>query len=418
MRLMNDLVTLSREYGSDPNWVVAGGGNTSLKDGETLYIKASGYPLATIGEEGFAHMDRAKLAAIWKTDYPSGTDAAAVAERERLVLADMMAARLPGESRRPSVETLLHDILPWPLVVHLHPTLINGLTCGADGRRIASELIGDKLVWIPYTDPGYVLANVIKLALEDRTVKGLGSPEYIFLENHGIFAGGRDADEVRGKYERLNKALEVRLQRRPGIMPAELTAAERTEAFGNGAAITDVARDLFGADACVSFAAGGELEMYLASAEAAAPLTGCLTPDHIVYSGPGALYLNANMSAGCGKAARGEETGGAKLGGAADTPEGDASVIASAWESGAREYINRWGKPPNLTLFNGPAFSGALVAAAGEKALKNAVLMLKNALEVCAFSESFGGPKLMEERFVRFIVDWEVENYRSKIAAS
>ena len=253
MRLMNDLVTLSREYGSDPNWVVAGGGNTSLKDGETLYIKASGYPLATIGEEGFAHMDRAKLAAIWKTDYPSGTDSAAVAERERLVLADMMAARLPGESRRPSVETLLHDILPWPLVVHLHPTLINGLTCGADGRRIASELIGDKLVWIPYTDPGYVLANVIKLALEERTEKGLGSPEYIFLENHGIFAGGRDADEVRGKYERLNKALEVRLQRRPGIMPAELTAAERTEAFGNGAAITDVARDLFGADACVFF---------------------------------------------------------------------------------------------------------------------------------------------------------------------
>ncbi|MDT8298541.1 MAG: class II aldolase/adducin family protein, partial [Spirochaetaceae bacterium] len=198
---MNDLIKLSREYGSDPGWVVAGGGNTSWKDGDVLYVKASGYPLATIGEDGFARMDRRKLAAIWETAYPEGDDAADVAERERLVLQDMMNARIPGEERRPSVETLLHDLLPWPLVVHLHPTLVNGLTCGVDGPQKAKELFGNDAVWIPVTDPGYILAKVIKESLEDRTSRGLSIPDYIFLANHGVFAGGDDAEEVRQNYE-------------------------------------------------------------------------------------------------------------------------------------------------------------------------------------------------------------------------
>jgi len=60
---------------------------------------------------------------------------------------------------------------------------------------------------------------------------------------------------------------------------------------------------------------------------------------------------------------------------------------------------------------------GALVAAKGKKALDNAVLLLGNALEVCAYAENFGGPLVLEERFIRFIVDWEVENYRSKLAS-
>ncbi|MCK5736954.1 MAG: class II aldolase/adducin family protein, partial [Spirochaetaceae bacterium] len=139
-KILNDLIAVSREYGSDPKWVVAGGGNTSLKVDDVLYVKASGFPLATIDESGFARMDRSKLAAIWETDYPAGEDTAAVAKRESLVLADMMAACLPEEEKRPSVEALLHDLLPWPLIVHLHPTLVNGLTCGIKGEEIAGEL--------------------------------------------------------------------------------------------------------------------------------------------------------------------------------------------------------------------------------------------------------------------------------------
>ncbi len=378
---LNDLVTVSRYFGSDPKWVVAGGGNTSFKDDDVLYVKASGFPLATIDEGGFARMDRGKLAVIWDTEYPSGKDAAAVAEREKMVLADMMAARMPGEERRPSVETLLHNLLPWPLVVHLHPTLVNGLTCGVRGPEIAVEIFGDTQEWIPVCNPGYVLAKHIRSALVHRSARGLDSPDYILLANHGVFVGGRDAEEIQGKYRRLHETLKNRLVYRPGTMPVTAPLP------GDAEALKRVASGLFGDSAKLEFITGGELDRYLADDEAAAPLTGSLTPDHIVYSGPGALFLGAKNP-------------------------------AEDWSSAAEAYIGKWGKPPNITLLNnGSGIPGALAAAAGRKALGNAVLLLKNTLEVCAFSESFGGPLGMEEPLVRFIVNWEVENYRSRMTS-
>lgn len=378
---LNDLVTISRYFGTDPKWVVAGGGNTSFKADDVLYVKASGFPLATIDEGGFARMDRTKLAAIWDTDYPTGEDKASVAERERLVLADMMDARMPGEDRRPSVETILHNLLPWPLVVHLHPTLVNGLTCGVRGPEMAEEIFGDTQEWIPVCNPGYVLAKNIKSALKHRSARGLNLPDYIFLANHGVFVGGNDAGEILKKYSHLHAALESRLVYRPGTMPVTAPLP------GDAEALKRAASGLFGESAELEFIAGGELDRYLADEEAAAPLTGSLTPDHIVYSGPGALSLGAK------------------------NPVED-------WTSAAEAYIGKWGKPPNITLLNdGSGIRGALVAATGRKALANALLLLENTLEVCAFSESFGGSLGMEEPFIRFIVNWEVENYRSRMTS-
>lgn len=377
---LDDLVAISREYGSDPDWVVAGGGNTSLKIDDVLYVKASGYPLATIGEDGFARMDRSKLGAIWDADYPAGYEKDAVAERERLVLADMMAARLPGEERRPSVETVLHDLLPWPLVVHLHPTLVNGLTCGVRGPEIASEILGNTQEWIPVCDPGYVLAKNIKVALERRSERGEEIPEYILLANHGVFVGGEDADEIRKKYSLLHSALEDRLKRRPGPMPKIVPLPQ------NDSVWRETASRIFSGETRIAYVSGGELDRYLKSPEAARPLTMNLTPDHIVYSGPGALFLDSGS--------------------------------AEDWAAAVTTYTEERGKPPNITLINNDfGLRGALVTASGEKALANAILLLENAIAVCVYSENFGGPLGMEEPFVRFIVDWEVENYRSKVVS-
>ncbi len=377
---LDNLVAVSREFGSDPKWVVAGGGNTSLKIDDVLYVKASGYPLATIGEDGFARMDRNKLATIWDADYPSGDERESVAERERLVLADMMASRLPGEERRPSVETMLHDLLPWPLVVHIHPTLVNGLTCGTRGPEMAAEIFGNTQEWIPVCDPGYVLAKNIKLALGRRSERGEEAPAYIFLANHGVFVGGEDADEIREKYRLLHTVLEDRLIRRPGPMPQSAPLPSDESAW------RETASGIFGSETQLTYVSGGELDRYLESPDTAEPLTINLTPDHIVYSGPGALYLESGS--------------------------------ADDWAAAVDTYKEERGKPPNITLINnGESTKGALVAAAGEKALANAVLLLEDALAVCAYSESFGGPLGMEEPFVRFIVNWEVENYRSKVGS-
>jgi rhamnose utilization protein RhaD (predicted bifunctional aldolase and dehydrogenase) len=158
-----ELTDISRFYGSNTDYVIAGGGNTSFKDGETLYIKGSGTSLSTIEPEGFVKMDRGKLALIWKRRYSENTG-----EREAAVLADMMAARRAGEDKRPSVETLLHDLLPFAYVIHTHPSLINGLTCSKHGPEKAAELFGDEAVWIPSCNPGYILSALVKDTLDEH----------------------------------------------------------------------------------------------------------------------------------------------------------------------------------------------------------------------------------------------------------
>ena len=127
------LVEMSNRYGSNSEYVLAGGGNTSYKENGIMYVKCSGTALATITADGFVAMDMAKLTAMLDKKYPEADD-----EREAAALADMMAARLPSEySKRPSVEAILHELFPQKYVLHVHPTLVNGLTCGKDGEKIA-----------------------------------------------------------------------------------------------------------------------------------------------------------------------------------------------------------------------------------------------------------------------------------------
>jgi rhamnose utilization protein RhaD (predicted bifunctional aldolase and dehydrogenase) len=105
---LKELVEISNFYGKNPDLVLAGGGNTSYKDKNYLYIKGSGTTLATIIVEGFVKMNRKALADMWKKNYPED-----VLKREAVVLSDLMDARAKTDyNKRPSVETSLHDLLP------------------------------------------------------------------------------------------------------------------------------------------------------------------------------------------------------------------------------------------------------------------------------------------------------------------
>ena len=119
---LSTLVKMSNTYGSNPAYVLAGGGNTSVKDDTTLYVKGSGTQLATIKAEEFVKMDRARLNEIMKTEYPADD-----VKRESAYLADVMAAVTDEDkTKRPSVEALLHNLFAYTYVLHVHPTLING----------------------------------------------------------------------------------------------------------------------------------------------------------------------------------------------------------------------------------------------------------------------------------------------------
>ena len=132
---LQQLAEMSNKYGANPEYVLAGGGNTSFKCDDYLWIKGSGTSLATIKGEDFVVLERKLLAQMWSAQYPEDE-----AAREAAVLEDMMDARIKGENRRPSVETLLHDLFPQKFILHVHPAIVNGITCSKEGKAAMERL--------------------------------------------------------------------------------------------------------------------------------------------------------------------------------------------------------------------------------------------------------------------------------------
>ncbi|MBS7360732.1 MAG: class II aldolase/adducin family protein, partial [Oscillospiraceae bacterium] len=154
--LIEELVGFSNKYGSDPELVLAGGGNTSAKENGRMWVKGSGVSLAQITAQDFVEMELEKLMKIFEKEYPDSDD-----EREAAVLSDLMAARAEGsKDKRPSVETTLHALFEYRFVLHLHPSLVNGLTCSKGGESTARRVIKHDFIWIEQCRPGYILAKI------------------------------------------------------------------------------------------------------------------------------------------------------------------------------------------------------------------------------------------------------------------
>lgn len=369
---LQELVSVSRRYGADSEYVVAGGGNTSFKDAGTLYVKGSGTALATIEAAGFVRMDRSALSAVWKKSYPQNSS-----ERESAVLADLMAARLGGEeAKRPSVETLLHDILPFAFVVHTHPALVNGLTCSALGEAATRVLFGEEAIWIPSTNPGYILSKAVKDAMDAYAARRGAAPALIFLQNHGVFVAADTVAGIDAIYRRVMETLTARMVRKPDL-------SEHITEFGTSAAVAaelaGLARTAFGKDTRVAFLRNAEVARLTADRESFAPVSSAFTPDHIVYAGSDPLFVD------------------------------ERADIAAAWKEAAESK----GRPPKTVALRG---IGVFGIGNGEKAARLALELFSDAAKVACYTEAFGGPRFMAKDQIDFINNWEVEQYRSKIS--
>ncbi|MDR0449733.1 MAG: class II aldolase/adducin family protein [Treponema sp.] len=375
---LQDLAEISRFYGSNSDYVIAGGGNTSFKDGDYLYIKASGASLANAQPGDFVKMNRAALARIWEKNYP-----AEAGSREAAVLADMMAARAPGEeAKRPSVETLLHDILPFAFAVHTHPALVNGLTCARQGREAARELFPDS-IWIPSINPGYILSKAVKDAMDSYRAEKGETAGIIFLQNHGIFAGAGEPEGVKAVYDRIMAAIEGRVKRRPDL-------SGEAASFGNSDSLAgelkEAAARISGeARWFVRFGRNRELCRFTADREAFKPLSSAFTPDHIVYAGSEPLFI-----------------------------ESAAAGSAGALTEALKRHREKTGRLPRIAALQG---LGVFGLGNSEKAAANAVELFNDAARVAVYTESFGGPLFMPPDQIDFINNWEVERYRSKVSA-
>ncbi|MDH4309306.1 MAG: bifunctional aldolase/short-chain dehydrogenase [Acidimicrobiia bacterium] len=185
----------SRLIGSDPSLVLHGGGNTSVKADfiditgdviKTLYVKGSGWDLATIEPAGFTPLPLDRLRALLALDTLADPN----------MMKELSAARLDPSAPQPSVETLLHAFLPHRAIQHSHADVIVTLTNLADGTDRVREVLGDSVVVIPYVMPGFDLAKCVAETWADQVEAGkIG----MVLLNHGLFTFG---DSTRIAYER------------------------------------------------------------------------------------------------------------------------------------------------------------------------------------------------------------------------
>ncbi|GHV89949.1 hypothetical protein AGMMS50268_04520 [Spirochaetia bacterium] len=371
-----ELSAVSQFYGSNPDYVIAGGGNTSFKDKDFIYIKGSGISLARARPEDFVKMDRAKLGQIWEKSYPADTD-----RRESAVLADMMAAKCPGEEqKRPSVETLLHDLLPFAYVVHLHPSLVNGLTCSQKGEAAALELFAGDGLWLPSINPGYILSLEVKKAAETFKKARGKTPDIIFLQNHGIFVGADTVDGIKAIYKRIMETLEKKIVRKPDF-------SQRTTVFKfsewMGRALCGLAqRERNSSDPWyVHFEYNAEIARLVKDRQAFAPVSSAFTPDHIVYAGSDPLFIEDGNDM--------------------------SSIAAEAW----KKHREKTGRIPKIAAVQGLGIFGL---GNSEKTAKTAVELFIDTVKVAVYAESFGGGRFMDDDQISFINNWEVERYRAR----
>jgi rhamnose utilization protein RhaD (predicted bifunctional aldolase and dehydrogenase)/NAD(P)-dependent dehydrogenase (short-subunit alcohol dehydrogenase family) len=181
----------SRLLGRDDTLVLHGGGNTSVKvrerngvgdEEEILYVKGSGWDLETIEAAGFAPVRLAPLLKLARLEALSDPQ----------MVNELATQVTRAGSPAPSVETILHAILPHTFVDHTHADAVLAITNTSDGEKRIREIYGDDVVIVPYVMPGFDLAKVCARQFE---AEAKPSTIGMVLMHHGIFSFGATAEE-------------------------------------------------------------------------------------------------------------------------------------------------------------------------------------------------------------------------------
>ncbi|MDO5091095.1 MAG: class II aldolase/adducin family protein, partial [Cardiobacteriaceae bacterium] len=183
--LLGERVYTSRLIGRDPDLVLHGGGNTSVKIGDIIHIKGSGWDLGDIESPGLPAVQLAPLLAARHGKKLSDP------EMVKLLRDNLIDPAAPN----PSVEALLHAYIPHTFVDHSHASAILVLANQPNSRELCQEIYGDQVAWLPYVMPGYDL-SIAAADLYDQHPDCHG----LFLENHGLFTFAADGKTA---YERM-----------------------------------------------------------------------------------------------------------------------------------------------------------------------------------------------------------------------
>jgi rhamnose utilization protein RhaD (predicted bifunctional aldolase and dehydrogenase) len=298
----------ARLLGADPDLVLHGGGNTSVKTtvtgllGETipvLCVKGSGWDLATIEPPGHPAVRLEPLLALRALDRLSD-EAMVAAQRQNLI---------DPAAPNPSVEALLHAFLPHTYVDHTHSIALLALADQPDAEVICRQVDGDRVALVPYVMPGFDLALAAAAAYEQAAARAAAQGielEGMVLLKHGLFSFGATA---RQSYERmiaLVRQAEQRIELARGAESSTLATPVPAPARA-AAAVLPILRGALGRAAEAAGAPSRWLLDWRSTPEVLALVNdgrlagwasrGVATPDHVIRTKAQPLVLPANPSA-------------------------------------------------------------------------------------------------------------------------
>jgi len=372
---IKDLIEISRFYGNDKNYVIAGGGNTSFKDDQTIWVKASGQPLSDLTEEGLVALNREKLREISSRKYPDDP-----VTRESQVKEDLYKSIVdPLQKRRPSVETSLHEMIRYKFVVHLHPTLINGVLCSRNAKNFTQNHFGDKVLFVPYTDPGYTLFKKVEDDILLYREKFKSDPKIIFLENHGVFVSADSTSEIRKIYRSITTTIEKQLQLLPEteelpynpllhkVLPAMrmLLSDEKTKV--------------------IRYRHNTLISRYYTNQQEFHKISLPLIPDIIVYCRTHFIYIEQSTTA--------EKT-------------------LDSFRIQLPRFLNEYGYLPKVVVIRD---MGMFAIEETSTRAETVLDLYEELIKISHYALQYGGIKLLTPEQVSFIDKWEAESYRRKI---
>ncbi len=250
MNIPSDFLELSQRVGADPLLVQGPGGNTSIKYGRKMWIKASGTELADALEKNiFVEVDSHR--AIAEIDgVGDGTCRAALVDQ--------------SSTLRPSIETAFHALLPFRFVVHVHSIATICHAASVEGEKLLSQkLAGLEWTFVPYQRPGIPLTRAI------REVMGTPAAKVYILKNHGLIVCGESVDEADSLLQEVERRLH--LPSRPAEFEISIPPAPDGWSFRTGNA-------------------------FLACEKTAKERAGAASyyPDHVVFLGPALPVITEN----------------------------------------------------------------------------------------------------------------------------
>ncbi len=373
---LQELTTISQSFGRQKKFVIAGGGNTSWKDSDHLYIKASGISLATITPEGFCSMDRKRLDQLSAKSFSDDP-----VQREEEVKNSLLACKTdPTSPLRPSVETSLHNLFGYTFVVHTHPTIVNAMLCSKEAEKTTRELFGDKAIYVPYSDPGFVLFKIIEGEILAYRSQNGRDPQVVFIQNHGVFVAANTTAEIEGLYAGIETTIQSRLSSIASIQSQPVSGLLTQ-------AIPAIRMLLSDNEVKLARAFTNPLLMQFVESETNfQSIAFPFTPDQMVYCQSEYLYLSK---------------------------VGNCEALIAQVGQALQSYRQKKGVLPKLIFIQG---EGVIAIDDTAQSLDYLQDLVVDFTQIAAHSYSFGGPHPMTSEQISFIEQWEVENYRKKVS--